>query len=111
MFQNHGLNLPICQTLPPLTNLSQAFGCLYVMEGSTLGGKFIYKVVKDTLHFEHTTGASFFYGYGADTGAKWKAFGQSLTEISSQYNNNTDTDIIQSANNTFVLFKNWLEQK
>lgn len=99
--------LTICHTLPPVTTLADAFGCLYVMEGSTLGGKMIYKLVKDTLGFDYNNGAAFFYGYGTETGTKWKTFQQALTDFSTH--SHSDSQIIQSANNTFVSFKNWIE--
>src|SRR5690606_2077328 len=34
-------NIPVCSELPLVTTLSQAFGTLYVLEGSTLGGQYI----------------------------------------------------------------------
>lgn len=63
-----------CNNLPLITNPAEAFGCLYVLEGSTLGGRFIYKHLEKTLHLSAGGGASFFYGYGADTADKWKKF-------------------------------------
>ncbi|RYZ54811.1 MAG: heme oxygenase, partial [Chitinophagaceae bacterium] len=32
-------SLPLCSDLPPIKNPAEAFGALYVLEGSTLGGK------------------------------------------------------------------------
>jgi heme oxygenase len=58
--------------------MRKAFGCLYVMEGSTLGGKIIYNILKKQLGLSDSAGASFFYGYGPATGEKWKTFGASL---------------------------------
>jgi heme oxygenase len=107
--QDSHSSLPLCQDLPPVNNLEQAFGVFYVMEGSTLGGKMIYKIVRDMLGLDHQSGLSFFYGYGPDTGNKWKAFQQSLLNLSSE-NNAKDDQIIDSANNTFLKFKLWLER-
>lgn len=98
---------PLCWHLPQVTNLGQAMGCMYVMEGSTLGGKLIYKRVQQQLELDYTNGASFFYGYGAETGSKWKAFQQALTNFSEQYP--TDQDIIAAANDTFACFRRWLD--
>ena len=99
---------PICQDLPTVETLEHAFGCLYVMEGSTLGGKMIYKMVKETLGIDHNKGVSFFYGYGPDTGNKWKNFQQSLESVSST-NSKADSQMIEAANNTFDKLKNWFE--
>lgn len=68
-------NLPLCAYVPPVENLGQAIGCLYVLEGSTLGGQFISKRLRDTLGITPETGGQFFSGYGADTGPQWKRFG------------------------------------
>lgn len=89
--------------------MAQAFGSLYVMEGSTLGGKMIYKVVKELLGLDEQNGLSFFYGYGAETGNKWKIFQQSLLKLSSEHTN-TDDQIIDSANHTFLQLKAWIER-
>jgi heme oxygenase len=99
---------PLCQHVPVASTLAEACGSLYVMEGSTLGGKMIYKMVKDTLGLDQHHGLSFFYGYGPETGNRWKAFQQALLSLSAQ-DNSQDARIIESANNTFVKFKQWLD--
>ena len=95
-----------CSDLPMINNAGKAFGCLYVMEGSTLGGRIISSVLKDRLNIDHLSGASFFYGYGAETGPKWKAFNESLSLFSSKYNN--DDDIVQGAADTFEKLGRWM---
>jgi heme oxygenase len=64
---------PVMQGLSE-TSLDKAFGGMYVMEGSTLGGKFIYSNMVDRLSLDAAHGASYFYGYGADTGKMWTTF-------------------------------------
>jgi heme oxygenase len=103
-------DLPLCNDLPETHTLEQAFGCLYVMEGSTLGGKMIYKTVNDTLGLDHANGISFFYGYGDDTGLKWKAFQHSLETVSSLATTK-DERMIEAANHTFNKLKKWFESK
>ncbi len=98
-------SIPLCTDLPNVESLETAFGCLYVMEGSTLGGRFIYKAIEETLAFKQGHGASFFFGYGAETGAKWKLFQQALDQICSGGN---DDSTIAAANETFFKFQNWL---
>jgi heme oxygenase (biliverdin-IX-beta and delta-forming) len=57
-----------------LPNLAAAFGSLYVMEGSALGGK----VIAHQLARQHGIGAenggAYFWGSGEVTAAKWREF-------------------------------------
>lgn len=53
-------------------NRSEALGFLYVLEGSTLGGRVIDKQLR--VRGLSSEGLSFFQGYGDETGARWKAF-------------------------------------
>ncbi len=101
--------LSICEDLPQIRTAAQAFGCLYVMEGSTLGGKFIYSVVRKELHLDKTSGASFFYGYGPQTGAKWKAFGACMEAFGAAHG--ADEEIITAANETFLKLEQWMQTR
>lgn len=76
-----------------------ALGILYVIEGSTLGGKVIYKHIQKTLGLNEKSGAAYFYGYGEKTGELWKNFLFQLTEYE-QLNQNGDR-IIAGANFAF----------
>jgi heme oxygenase (biliverdin-IX-beta and delta-forming) len=51
-------------------------GIVYVIEGSTLGGRFLLKNAKKTLG--ETVAASYFDAYGERTGSFWKGFLQQL---------------------------------
>lgn len=51
-----------------------AFGVLYVLEGSTLGGQYIRRHVARTLGLDATSGCAFFTGYGENTGRLWREF-------------------------------------
>jgi len=95
-------------SLPRITNHLEAFGALYVIEGSTLGGSHISKMVAQQLNADQFKGGfSFFNGYGEATPAMWETFKQTLN---SQPANNADTDTIcEAANDTFVKFKHWIE--
>lgn len=96
--------IPLCTALPPIQSKAQAFGVLYVLEGSTLGGKMIAKMLRknnaaavpeDALHF--------FFGYGEETGSKWKTFLQALN------NQEPAGEVIAAANNTFLHLKHWIQ--
>lgn len=65
--------LPACP-LPMLRDPSEALGSLYVMEGSTLGGRIIQRHVAQRLGLDGGSGCSYFAGYGAETGRMWRSF-------------------------------------
>lgn len=54
-----------------LADLPAAIGCIYVIEGSTLGAQFICKHIARTLKLTPDTGAAFFTGYGEATREQW----------------------------------------
>lgn len=85
-----------------------ALGCMYVMEGSTLGGKVILKHISETLGIVADQGGSYFAGYGDKTGYYWKTFLHILQEYSTKHN--TDDEIITGAKDTFTSIKYYFEQ-
>jgi heme oxygenase len=99
------ITLPPCATLPQITNTAQAFGALYVLEGSTLGGKMIAKMLAKNPEVSISPGAlNFFSGYKEATGKMWTIFVDTL-------NRQEDADtIVHAANQTFYYLKNWLQQ-
>jgi heme oxygenase len=64
-------NLPACP-MPALPNTATALGSLYVMEGSTLGGRVIEKNLLLRLGITRDSGGSYFHGYGDRTGLMWR---------------------------------------
>ena len=71
--------LPRCDDLPLLVTPADCFGCLYVLEGSTLGGQFISRHVQHAVGVTRETGGRFFHGYGDKTGEMWQSFRAALT--------------------------------
>ena len=59
-------------------NLDFAFGCMYVLEGATLGGQVISRHLAK-LGIGPENGGLFFNGYGVRTGEMWKSFQTSAT--------------------------------
>ncbi|MDB4265163.1 biliverdin-producing heme oxygenase [bacterium] len=57
-----------------LETQAQVTGALYVMEGSTLGGQIVARMISERLGLISATGASFFTAHGPDTSARWKEF-------------------------------------
>lgn len=97
-------NISLCSSLPFIANRAQAFGALYVMEGSTLGGKMIAKMLLKNAVVPKEA-LNFFTCYKEETGRKWKGFLHAL-------NQQQEVDeIIQTANDTFLHLKKWMEQR
>jgi heme oxygenase (biliverdin-IX-beta and delta-forming) len=65
--------LPRCP-LTPLHDAAEALGSLYVMEGSTLGGRLIQAHIQRCLGSVAFNCCAYFRGYGAETGVMWQAF-------------------------------------
>ena len=61
---------------PPLSldDEAEGLGCLYVIEGSMLGGEFISRAIHQRLGVTENTGGRFFAGFGTGTDAAWTAF-------------------------------------
>lgn len=96
--------LPNANALPPINDHYQALGALYVLEGSTLGGKIICKMIQQQLELTDMSELTFFYGYGEETDSMWQRFKDTLNNAQ---NESKKDNIIQSANDTFVLLKQW----
>jgi heme oxygenase len=77
--------------LPDLGDLDSVLGALYVVEGSCLGGQYLYRQVSAALGLDASSGAGFFYGYGAETGSMWKRFTSLLAQRVTDANRATDT--------------------
>ena len=98
-------SLPRCAALPPLPGPAAAFGCMYVLEGATLGGRIIARHLAGTLGFGADSGASYFSAYGDRGGSMWKAFQAAMTSFAEQ---SAECDAIAaSAVATFDALRLW----
>lgn len=95
-----------CHKLPALSNPAQVWGCLYVIEGATLGGQLITKQISATAGVSHASGASFFDGYGSKTGSHWKTFCAQIEARALQSGGHDD--MVASAQQTFETLGKWL---
>jgi len=98
-------HLALCADLPQIGNGFQALGAMYVLEGSTLGGQVISKMIADRVELPEN-GLSFFEGYGPHTHRMWASFIQKLNEL--QLNAEDQEQLLEAANNTFKKFENWV---
>lgn len=99
---------PITRCIEPLRldNFAAVLGCIYVLEGSTLGGQVITRRLGDQLGLTPTTGLAFFNGYGTKTGAMWR---QTRAVLGTELADPASLDAaVLAAQQTFHLFHDWL---
>ncbi len=98
--------LPRCPP-PVLRDAAEAFGSVYVMEGSTLGGRIMERNVTRCLGLDQRSGCSYFAGYGAETGAMWRSFLARLDAMPA-----VDAPrIAAGASATFECLERWLPRR
>lgn len=100
------LALPVCRRLPHLAGAPEALGCLYVLEGSTLGGQILLRRVIAGLGLAPDRGASYLAAYGQRTGEMWRRFGGALTAYASQHGG--EDRMVRAAQQTFTALEAWL---
>lgn len=84
---------------PFQNNNAYLTGIAYVMEGSALGGRIIYKHISQNLELSSQNGASYFYGNGELTGRMWIQF---LELMSSHAKcSSEEVEMISGAQNAF----------
>ena len=94
-----------CRALPPIQTPPEVLGCLYVLEGATLGGRLIIQHVQATLGITPTTGGSFFDGYAGHTARMWNAMRQTL--LSGAVDAQAEDAMVASAVATFTCLRGW----
>jgi len=104
---NVTVNTPPEFKQPSVSNEAIAFGMSYVIEGSTLGGQFIIKHLQAKTPLTKTSGATYFNGYGSETGKRWQTFLMYLTEFAALHKN--EDEIIAGAISGFdAIYKYFL---
>ncbi|MGB8191476.1 MAG: biliverdin-producing heme oxygenase [Chitinophagaceae bacterium] len=96
----------LCRDLPSINNSSQSFGALYVLEGSTLGGRIIAQMLEKNMGSAAPASFSFFNGYGESAGTMWSVFKDKLNGYTSD--TGEQDEIVAAATDTFVKFKKWM---
>jgi heme oxygenase len=93
-------NIPLCQDLPELKSFAQALGAMYVLEGSTLGGRFILQQMQKTIQ----RGCAYFDSYGEKTPSMWKEF----CNLLDSYSANQEDEILSAAIQTYEKLNAWM---
>ena len=84
-----------------------ALGIVYVMEGSTLGGRVILKNIEKQLGFNADNGAKYFSGYKENTGSLWKSFLFDMVQYEQEHD--CGDAIIEGANFAFGIIHKHFE--
>lgn len=91
-----------------LPTLPQAWGAMYVLEGSSLGGAMIYKHLKK-LNWD-VQAFRFYNCYGKDTGKLWSRFKTILQQENEPAEENLE-ELLQGANTAYGTFIKAAEQQ
>ncbi|TCZ59746.1 biliverdin-producing heme oxygenase [Roseicella aquatilis] len=90
--------------LPPLGSAARALGCLYVAEGSTLGGRHLARAL-DGLLPPGGAGRRFLLGHGARHGALWRECCIALEACGADPARRAE--ILEAAAESFAAFESW----
>lgn len=101
------VSVPDCQRLPALPSRAAALGCLYVLEGATLGGQVIQRELSERLPLTMASSAHYLRCYGPETAARWKAFTSML--LAHGDDAEAEAEMISAATATFVSLHAWLK--
>jgi heme oxygenase len=99
------LALERCPALPACNDPASAFGCLYVIEGATLGGQTLAPLVQQRLGMA-AGGVRFLSSYGADVMPMWRTFLMSLEAFCALPEQQAGTT--RAAVETFAILEHWL---
>lgn len=95
-----------CDAPPRFSSSAEAVGGAYVLEGSTLGGRVIFRHVRGL--FGPDVARTFLDCYGPDTREQWQSFRSALERFASS--REVEDRIIAGAKDTFRAFTRWLDR-
>ncbi len=90
-----------------LDSAEAAWGTLYVLEGSALGGQVIARHLAATLGLDAANGAAGIVPHGAETGRLWREFKQLLEESAALGRLDGDA-VIAAARHAFATLDGWM---
>ena len=98
--------LPRCSELPRPGSMAAALGAMYVLEGATLGGQIIVRLINKSLGLAPPLGAGFYAGYGLHNGSMWLSFkAVTLRHLESRA---SIEEAVHTARETFTTYEAWL---
>lgn len=96
---------PVCDVLPTISNRATALGALYVIEGSTLGGRVIAQSIARNEQIPPHA-CRYFDIYGAQAGTRWRAVCDALEACDDQA---MHIEAVTSAKLVFGSLTLWLD--
>lgn len=100
--------IELCNNLPTVNNMNQALGCIYVLEGATLGGQIVSRKLQESLGIQVDTGSAFFNSYRQNLRPMWKEFSDFITKYSEEHD--SDAEIVNASDETYHRFNEWLSK-
>lgn len=97
-------------SLPPLDSLADALGVLYVLEGSTLGGRILSRHLASKLGVSPDSGGAYLASYGERLGPMWQRFGACVESFARESNARDAQRVVDAATSTFQLLAVWLKE-
>lgn len=98
--------IPRCAALMTLDTPARRLGALYVVEGSTLGGRHLARNLDVLLGATGSAGRHFFLGRGTETAVAWNAFLQRLALLAGTAA--VEAEVVATAVATFDIFEEWM---
>jgi heme oxygenase len=98
-------SLERCTHLPPLDTADRALGCAYVLEGSTLGGRVIFKHLTRVFPDRAGIPLRFFAGDGDRTAENWRRFCTAFNATAADVD-----EVSAAASAAFDSIAAWLRQ-
>lgn len=98
--------IPLSTDLPVLNDPLEALGALYVLEGSSLGGRIIARMLRKEAALP-ANAFQFFEGHQENTGAHWQAFVRRLNQLA--VTPSEIATVSAAANITFAAHTRWMQ--
>jgi len=93
--------------IPRIQSYPQALGAAYVLEGSTLGGVIIARMIREQLQLSSPEGFTFFTGYGEAVQQMWRKFHSYMNAITEEA---AQQEAADAARETFLKFNDWTKR-
>ncbi len=101
--------MPRCSDLPRLGATTELAGCLYVLEGASLGAQVVRRIIELRLGIVEDNGGSFFAGEGPRTGGRWERVLAWIEHVGAEPNGSEA--MVETACETFLTMSRWLESR
>jgi heme oxygenase len=91
--------------MPLVDSVEDSLGICYVLEGSTMGGQIISRLLSNAMNVSPDKGFSFFNPYQAQTILRWEKFKSHLNAAAESLD---QEKIIHAANSFFQSYNQWI---